>query len=64
VIVVPADLQKALAKDTDSAAAFNTLFYTHQKEYVNWIEDARKDQTRVNRIHKAIEMLKAGKKGI
>jgi uncharacterized protein YdeI (YjbR/CyaY-like superfamily) len=51
-----------LKKDKDVKAFFDKLSYTHQKEYVNWITDAKKEETRQNRIAKTIEMLKKGKK--
>ncbi|MBL7164109.1 MAG: YdeI/OmpD-associated family protein [Anaerolineales bacterium] len=36
---------------------------THQKEYITWIEEAKRADTRQRRIAKTIEMLKEGKKG-
>lgn len=36
---------------------FDSLAYSHKKEYVNWIESAKKEETRTNRIEKSIEML-------
>jgi len=41
--------------------AFAALSYSHKKEYADWIESAKKPQTRLNRIEKAIEMLAARK---
>jgi uncharacterized protein YdeI (YjbR/CyaY-like superfamily) len=38
------------------------LSYTHKKEYVRWIESAKKEETRASRIEKAMEMLKQGNK--
>ena len=63
VIEVPADLLKELKKDKDAKAFFDKLAYTHQKEYVKWIEEAKKEETRQARIVKTIEMLKQGKRG-
>jgi len=63
VIEVPADLLKELKKDKDAKAFFDKLAYTHQKEYVKWIEDAKRDETRQARVIKTIEMLKQGKQG-
>ena len=34
--------------------------YTHKKEYVEWITDAKKDETRKHRIAKALEMIREG----
>ncbi|GAB3837458.1 MULTISPECIES: YdeI/OmpD-associated family protein [Hymenobacter] len=41
---------------------FDDLAYTHQKEYTRWIESAKKTETRFERISKAVEMIKAGRK--
>ena len=56
-IDAPADLKKAL-KASKLDKAFDKLSYTHRKEYVQWIEGAKKAETRENRIVKAIEMIK------
>ena len=58
-VVVPADLAKALGK---LRPAFDALAYTHRKEHVQAIEDAKKPETRRKRIEKAVEMIKAKKK--
>ena len=52
------------ALDTDSEAKvhFEKLSYTHRKEYVTWIDEAKKDETRQKRIAKTVEMLKQEKK--
>lgn len=63
VVEVPKDLLKELKKDKEAGAFFDKLSYTHRKEYVNWIEEAKRDETRQNRIIKTIAMLKKGKRG-
>ena len=63
VIEVPKDLIKEFKKDKEAKAFFDKLAYTHQKEYVKWIEDAKKVETRLARIVKTIEMLKQGRRG-
>ena len=62
VIEVPAELRKAFRVEKDAKAFFDKLSYTHQREYVTWINEAKREETRRNRIAKAIEMLKTGKK--
>lgn len=64
LIEIPKDLMKGLKKDKDAKAFFEKLSYTHQKEYVRWVEEAKKEETRQNRIVKTIEMLKKGKRGV
>lgn len=58
VITVPAELKRAFKSEKEAKAVFEKLSYTHQKEYVTWISEAKKDQTRQNRVAKTIEMLK------
>lgn len=64
VIEVPKDLMKEFKKDKEAKAFFDKLSYTHQKEYVNWINEAKKEETRHNRIIKTLEMLRKGKRGV
>jgi len=64
VIEIPKDLMKELKKDKEARAFFDKLSYTHRKEYVNWVTEAKKEETRQNRIIKTIEMLKKGKRGV
>jgi len=59
-VVVAADLKKALnAAGLDRI--FATLSYSHQKEFVDWIEQAKKPETRAARIEKCLKMLSEGK---
>jgi uncharacterized protein YdeI (YjbR/CyaY-like superfamily) len=41
---------------------FEKFSHTHKKEYVQWIEEAKKQETREDRIRNAIEMIADGKK--
>ena len=41
---------------------FESLSFTHRKEYCRWITEAKKEETRQNRLTKAIEMLRNGVK--
>jgi len=56
-IEMPRELLKELKKDKDAKSVFDKLSYTHQKEYVTWINEAKKEETRLNRIMKTVEML-------
>jgi hypothetical protein len=64
VITVPVELKRAFKSEKEAKALFDKLSYTHQREYVNWINEAKKEETRQNRIVKTIEMLKKGKKSV
>ena len=57
VIEVPGDLQAALEGNPEAQAFFSQLSYTHQKEYVRWVEQAKREQTRQARISRTVEML-------
>ncbi|HSD83346.1 MAG TPA: YdeI/OmpD-associated family protein [Anaerolineae bacterium] len=56
----PVDLARALKANPAAQARWRQLSFTHQKEYVAAIEDAKKPETRARRIEKTIEQL-AGK---
>jgi hypothetical protein len=56
-VEVPVDLAAALAADTSAGPAFAKLSYSHQRQHVLAIEDAKTASTRQRRIAKAIEML-------
>jgi len=64
VLEIPNDLLKELKKDKEARAFFDQLSYTHRKEYVTWVTEAKKAETRQNRILKAIQMLKRGQRGV
>ncbi len=57
VVVPPKDFASALKASPRAAAFFRNLSYTHQREYVKWIEDAKRLQTRASRIERSVEML-------
>jgi hypothetical protein len=61
-VEVPADLTEALAKDDAAKATFDGLSYTHRKEWVRWVEEAKKADTRATRLAKTVEALHAGKR--
>ena len=58
-IEVPADLRAALAADAAAEQAFVALPASHQAEYLKWIGEAKKAETRVRRIAETITRLKA-----
>jgi Domain of unknown function (DUF1905)/Bacteriocin-protection, YdeI or OmpD-Associated len=56
---LPADLAAALAGAPAAARAWETLSYTHQKEWVRSVEDAKRPQTRARRVAAAVDALRA-----
>jgi bacteriocin resistance YdeI/OmpD-like protein/uncharacterized protein DUF1905 len=61
LIEIPKDLAAEFRKDKRARAIFDKLSYTHQKEYVRWIEEAKRVETRQARLAKTLEMLKKEK---
>jgi hypothetical protein len=61
-IAVPDDLAAALSTDAKATATFDSLSYTHRKEWVRWIEEAKKPETRATRLVKTVDSLREGKK--
>jgi len=58
---VPDDLARALQGDAAATEVFERLAYTHRKEWVRWIEEAKKAETRASRVTKTVESLRTGK---
>ena len=61
---VDLDEDEQAAIDADEAAneTWETLSYSHRREYHLWIEDAKKPETRERRIAKMVALLAQGKK--
>jgi hypothetical protein len=57
VIDVPEAFRKLLKKHK-LENHFNKMSYTHQKEWILWITGAKKEETRLARMEKAVEKLK------
>jgi uncharacterized protein YdeI (YjbR/CyaY-like superfamily) len=60
-IPMPAALKTALTKAPKARAFFATLPPGHQREYLEWVTEAKADATRDRRIATTIEWLSAGK---
>ncbi|MBO9598447.1 MAG: YdeI/OmpD-associated family protein [Cohnella sp.] len=56
---VPEDLAKALASHPSTSEYFDKLAPSHRKEYINWIVEAKREETRTSRIAKTVEKLSA-----
>jgi hypothetical protein len=56
-VEIPEEFQQRLEKE-QLLAFFETLSNTHRKEYVRWITEAKKEETRKARFEKAIALLK------
>jgi uncharacterized protein YdeI (YjbR/CyaY-like superfamily) len=60
-VEIPADFAALLRKEK-LLPVFEKLSFTHRKEYVRWITEAKKDETRTARMTKSIAMLRKGVK--
>jgi uncharacterized protein YdeI (YjbR/CyaY-like superfamily) len=58
---IPADLRQALAGDAAARATYAALSPSGQREYVEWLDEARQPATRVRRLATTLEWLAAGK---
>lgn len=61
-MIVPDDLAEALERDDLARQFFDGLSYTHRKEWMRWIEEAKKTDTRTSRIEKTVAALHAGQR--
>jgi len=60
-LIVPAELISALKKNKKALTAFGNFSYSHKKEYVEWITEAKGEETRKRRLTTAIKWMTAGK---
>ncbi len=59
--VAPDDLAAALKKNRLARATFEAFPPSHQREYVEWITEAKRDETRQKRLAQTVEWLADGK---
>ncbi|WP_036746893.1 YdeI/OmpD-associated family protein [Paenibacillus sp. UNC451MF] len=60
IVEVPEYFQILLDGKPEVKSFFDGLSYTHRKEYVRWITEAKREETRSSRIEKSLEKLAAG----
>ncbi|MFN2397857.1 MAG: YdeI family protein [Gemmatimonadaceae bacterium] len=60
-VVVPDYLSSALKKNRKALAIFDDMSPSHKREYVEWITEAKGDDTRKRRLEKAIEWMTEGR---
>lgn len=58
---VPADFAAALKKNKGASAAFKAFSPSCRREYVDWIVDAKREETRAKRIAQAVEWIEEKK---
>ena len=58
---IPDDLSAAMKKDRKARTAFDNFSPSQQREYVEWLEEAKQDATRQKRLATAMEWIAEGK---
>jgi hypothetical protein len=59
-VEVPADLAAALAVDPVATVTFESCAPSHKKEWVRWVSEAKRAETRAERVAKAVQSLHEG----
>jgi Bacteriocin-protection, YdeI or OmpD-Associated/Domain of unknown function (DUF1905) len=59
---VPEDLGNALDRDPAVRALFDALSYSHRREYLIWVDGAKRPETRHRRVTQTIERLRRGER--
>jgi uncharacterized protein YdeI (YjbR/CyaY-like superfamily) len=59
--LVPDDLAAALKRNKKAQAAFEKFSPSHKREYVEWITQAKREETRTRRLQTAIQQISEGK---
>ncbi len=59
---VPQDLRAALDANPAAAATFDGFPPSAQRDYVDWVSEAKRDETRVKRLAQSVEWLAEGKR--
>lgn len=60
VVEVPDELERALAGSKPAHERYESLSYTHRREFAEWVAGGKKQETRDRRAWKAVEMLLEG----
>ena len=60
-LVIPDYFLKALEKNKQAKAAFESFSQSHQREYVEWLAEAKRDETRQRRLETTLQLLKDNK---
>jgi uncharacterized protein YdeI (YjbR/CyaY-like superfamily) len=56
-VEIPPELATALKRSKAAAAAWDRLSFTHRREYVSSIVEAKKEETRARRVERTIQAL-------
>lgn len=59
---MPKEFKTELGKNKEALKNFNNLAPSHKKHFINWIVDAKKEETKIRRSKKAASMLENNQK--
>ena len=60
-LIVPDYFRAALKKNKKALETFDNFSYSHKKEYLEWITEAKGEDTRKRRLDTAVEWMSQGK---
>ncbi len=60
-VEVPGDLATALAAAPGASERFESLSYTNRKEYVRWVTEAKRPETRERRVAETVGRVREGR---
>jgi uncharacterized protein YdeI (YjbR/CyaY-like superfamily) len=60
-IRVHPDLERALDRNRKAKATFDAFPPSHRREYLEWVAEAKKDDTRARRVEQAVKWMAEGK---
>jgi uncharacterized protein YdeI (YjbR/CyaY-like superfamily) len=60
-LAIPSELTAALKKNKKASAIFEGFSYSHKKEYVDWINEAKREETKAQRLATTVAWLTEGK---
>ncbi|UCH95932.1 MAG: YdeI/OmpD-associated family protein [Candidatus Aminicenantes bacterium] len=61
-LIIPPGIKDALSANKKAWENFNNLAPSYKRQYIGWITTAKKEETRQQRLKKAIDLLAQGKK--
>lgn len=59
-LTVPAELERALLKDSAASKAFKAMTPGRQREYADYVADAKREETRERRVARILPMIRSG----
>jgi uncharacterized protein YdeI (YjbR/CyaY-like superfamily) len=58
---VPAELKAALVKNKKAVATWEAFPPSHRREYIQWIDEAKRPETKEKRVAQTVEWVAEGK---